>query len=51
MKLNWLLAKGRLCRKQRELEQALHGYVRDHHRFLIANHLSHIDFSMSNSSP
>ncbi len=38
------LAKGRLCRKQRELEQALHGYVRDHHRFLIANHLSHIDF-------
>ncbi len=38
------LAKGRLRTKQVELEQALVGYVRDHHRFLLARHLIHIDF-------
>lgn len=38
------LAKGRLRSKQVELEQALVGYVRDHHRFLLARHLIHIDF-------
>ena len=30
------LAKGRLRNKRSELERALHGIVRDHHRFLLA---------------
>ena len=38
------LARGRLCSKRAELERALAGRVRDHHRFLIAKHLIHIDF-------
>lgn len=38
------LAKGCLRRKQQQLEQALSGRVREHHRFLIASHLTHIDF-------
>ena len=38
------LALGRLRAKQAELEQALVGYVRTHHRFLLARHLIHIDF-------
>jgi transposase len=38
------LAQGRLRAKQAELEQALVGHVREHHRFLLARHLSHIDF-------
>jgi transposase len=38
------LAQGRLRAKQAELEQALVGRVRDHHRFLLARHLIHIDF-------
>lgn len=38
------LARGCLRRKQQQLEQALRGRVREHHRFLIANHLTHIDF-------
>jgi transposase len=38
------LAKGRLRRKQAELERALTGRVRAHHRRLLALHLSHIDF-------
>jgi transposase len=38
------LAKGRLRRKQAELERALTGRVRAHHRRLIALHLGHIDF-------
>jgi transposase len=38
------LALGRLRTKQAELEQALVGYVREHHRFLLARHLIHIDF-------
>jgi len=38
------LAKGCLRRKRKELEQALTGQIRQHHRFLIANHLTHLDF-------
>jgi transposase len=38
------LAVGSLRRKQPQLEQALSGRVREHHRFLIGSHLSHIDF-------
>ncbi len=30
--------------KRADLERALHGRVRDHHRFMIAKHLIHIDF-------
>ena len=38
------LAKGRLRDKRALLEKALSGRVRTHHRFLLAQHLSHIDF-------
>ena len=38
------LAKGRMRTKLPELQQALTGVVDDHHRFLIAQHLVHIDF-------
>jgi len=38
------LAKGRLRDKRPALEQALTGLVRPHHRTLIADHLTHIDF-------
>jgi len=38
------LAKGRLRSKRAELERALAGRVRDHHRFLLAQHLAHLDF-------
>jgi transposase len=38
------LAQGRLRAKQADLERALKGHVRDHHRFLLARHLIHIDF-------
>jgi transposase len=38
------LALGRLREKRAALEQALAGRVRDHHRFLLASHLAHIDF-------
>lgn len=38
------LAKGKLRAKQAELERALEGHVRPHHRFMLAQHLSHIDF-------
>jgi transposase len=38
------LARGRLRKKREALEQALTGVVRDHHRFLIAQHLTQIDF-------
>jgi hypothetical protein len=38
------LAKGKLRAKQAELERALEGHVRAHHRFMLAQHLSHIDF-------
>jgi transposase len=38
------LALGRMRNKLPELERALAGRVREHHRFLIANHLAQIDF-------
>ena len=38
------LAKGRMRSKLPELEKALTGIVRDHHRFLLAKQLAHIDF-------
>jgi transposase len=38
------LARGRMRNKLPELERALSGRVREHHRFLIANHLAQIDF-------
>ncbi len=37
-------AKGRMRHKRQELEQALSGRVREHHRFLLASHLTHLDF-------
>lgn len=38
------LAKGRMRSKLPELEKALTGVVRDHHRFLLAKQLAHMDF-------
>ena len=38
------LSKGRLRDKRALLEKALSGRVRTHHRFMLAQHLSHIDF-------
>jgi transposase len=38
------LAKGRLRNKLPELRRALTGRVNAHHRFLLAQHLAHIDF-------
>ena len=38
------LAKGRLRNKMDELVKALTGVVRPHHRFMLAQHLGHIDF-------
>lgn len=38
------LAKGRLRNKRPELERALRGHVRDHHRFLLTEHLTQLDF-------
>lgn len=38
------LAKGRLRRRLPELEAALSGRVDEHHRFILAKQLSHIDF-------
>lgn len=38
------LAKGRLRHKHNELVCALNGLVREHHRFLLAQHLTQIDF-------
>ena len=38
------LAKGRLVHKLPQLEEALFGKVRDHHRFLIQQHLNHLEF-------
>lgn len=38
------LAKGKLRNKLPELEKALTGVVEAHHRFLLAQHLTHIDF-------
>lgn len=38
------LAQGRMRAKRAALEQALEDRGRDHHRFLIAQHLEHVDF-------
>jgi transposase len=38
------LAQGRLRAKRAELEQALRGTLLEHHAFMIAQHLSHLDF-------
>lgn len=38
------MAKGRMRSKIPELEQALTGIVRDHHRFMLGQQLTHIDF-------
>jgi transposase len=38
------LARGRLRQKREALEQALTGRVTEQHRFLLAQHLTHIDF-------
>lgn len=38
------LAKGRMRNKIPELEKALTGVVGDHHRFMLAQQLTHIDF-------
>jgi transposase len=38
------LAQGKLRAKQADLERALEGHVRPHHRFLLAQHLIHLDF-------
>jgi transposase len=37
------MAKGRLRGKREQLEQALQGRVKPHHRFMISEHLAHID--------
>lgn len=38
------LAQGQLRKKQDALEKALTGTVKDHHRFMLVQHLSHIDY-------
>ena len=38
------LARGKLLKKRTELEQALVGRMREHHRFLLAELLTHLDF-------
>jgi transposase len=38
------LARGRLRKKQPQLEQALTGYFRPHHRFLLEHLLAHLSF-------
>lgn len=38
------LAKGRLRNKKADLEQALTGFFRPHHRFLLRHLLAHLDF-------
>ena len=38
------MAKGRLRDKREQLERALVGRVKPHHRFMIEEHLSHIDY-------
>lgn len=38
------LAKGRLVNKLPQLKEALLGKVRPHHRFLLQQHLSHLEF-------
>ena len=38
------LARGRMRSKRAELEEALRGHFLPHHRFLLTEHLSHIDY-------
>jgi len=38
------LAKGRLKQKREQLEEALSGFVKPHHKFLLAEQLSQIDY-------
>lgn len=38
------LARGRMRAKIEELEQALIGFVQDHHRLMLRLHLAHIDY-------
>ena len=38
------LARGRMRNKIEELEQALIGFVQDHHRLMLRLHLEHIDY-------
>jgi transposase len=38
------MARGRMREKRADLERALAGRVRDHHRFVLASHLEQIDF-------
>jgi len=38
------MAKGKLKKKVNQLVEALNGNVTDHHRFLLKQHLGHIDF-------
>ena len=38
------LAKGRMRTKREALEQALTGRVRDHHRYLLTQHVLHLEF-------
>ncbi len=38
------LAKGKLKKKVNQLVKALEGNVTDHHRFLLKQHLAHVDF-------
>jgi transposase len=38
------LAQGQLRKKQAALEKALAGTVKDHHRFMLVQHLSHIEY-------
>jgi transposase len=38
------LAKGRLRKKIPQLKEALNGRVREHHRFMLSEQLSHIDY-------
>jgi transposase len=37
------LARGRLLRKKEQLEEAVQGTLKDHHRFLLTNQLHHLD--------
>lgn len=39
-----VLAKKRMRQKMSELEQALSGRVRDHHRFMLAQQLAHLEY-------
>ena len=45
------LAKGRMRSKQADLIAALSGRVREHHRFLIQQHLKHLEFLATQIKP